>query len=61
MTTPPLDLVGTGVLPPRARYATDARTLSLDGDWAVRFSPSWAEAPDDLGDAALDTASWARI
>lgn len=61
MTTPPLDLVGAGVLPPRARYATDARTLPLDGEWSVRFSPSWAEAPDDLGDPELDIDGWDRI
>ena len=44
---------GTGTLPPRARFTTDAATLSLDGDWRFRVSPSLADAPDDL--AALAT------
>lgn len=53
--------VGSGALAPRTRFATDARTLSLDGEWAVRFSAPWAEAPDDLGDPELAVDGWDRI
>ena len=32
---------GSGTLPPRAWYASsDARSLSLDGDWHFRLSPT---------------------
>ncbi|MEW2166250.1 glycoside hydrolase family 2 TIM barrel-domain containing protein [Streptomyces sp. NPDC007084] len=38
---------GHGALPPRARYATsDARTLSLNGRWHFRLSPT-ADTQDD--------------
>jgi beta-galactosidase len=55
------DLVGAGALAPRARFATDGRALPLDGEWAVRFSRSWADAPDDLGDPELLVDGWRRI
>jgi len=38
---------GSGALPPRARYAhSDARSLSLNGRWDFRLSPT-ADAEDD--------------
>ena len=55
------DLIGRGALPPRARFTTDARVLALDGQWSVRWSPSWAEAPADLDDPELDLRTWDRI
>ncbi|HXR45136.1 MAG TPA: glycoside hydrolase, partial [Pseudolysinimonas sp.] len=58
---PTVDLVGSGALPPRARFTTDAATLRLDGEWAVRWSPSWDAAPDDLGTPELDLAGWEPI
>jgi beta-galactosidase len=58
---PVAELVGRGALPARARFETDARTLSLDGEWSLRFAPSWAEAPEDLDDPDLDIDGWARI
>ena len=57
-------------LAPRARFATDAPALSLDGDWRFRLLP---EAPVDaadalpavadpaLDDAALDAAGWTTL
>ncbi len=55
------ELVGRGALPPRTRFDTDARALTLDGDWAVRWSGSPASAPDDLADPGLDLTGWERI
>ena len=59
MTAP--DVVPQGTCAPRARFETDARILSLDGEWAVRWSDSPATAPDDLADPDLDIAAWDRI
>ncbi len=59
MTAP--DVVPQGTCAPRARFETDARSLSLDGEWAVRWSDSPATAPVDLTDSDLDIASWDRI
>lgn len=52
-------LVGSGWIPPRARFATDAALLSLNGEWAFRLSPGLAAAPDDLAEA--DGSGWERI
>jgi len=42
----------TGAGTPRARLASDAATLALDGEWRFRWSPSAAEEPDALDDGA---------
>ncbi len=52
-------LIGEGWTPPRARFATDARLLSLNGEWGFRLSASPAVAPDDLAQA--DGRGWGRI
>lgn len=52
-------LIGDGWLTPRARFTTDARLLSLNGEWAFRLSASPAVAPDDLADP--DDSDWDRI
>jgi beta-galactosidase len=52
-------IVGEGWIAPRARFATDARLLSLNGEWGFRLSASPAVAPDDLAEA--DGAGWERI
>ena len=52
-------IIGEGWIAPRARFATDARLLPLNGEWAFRLSPSPAVAPDDLVQA--DGAGWERI
>jgi beta-galactosidase len=50
---------GTGALPPRAFFTSDAASLSLDGTWRFRLSPH-ASAPlgaerDDFDDSDWDT------
>ena len=42
----PTLIVGDGALPPRARFATDAPVLSLNGSWRFQLSPTVADAPD---------------
>jgi beta-galactosidase len=54
-------IVGSGSLPPRARFRTDAAVLDLNGEWAFRYSPSLASAPDDLDGAELDGPGWGTI
>ncbi|MFS8097115.1 DUF4981 domain-containing protein [Lentzea alba] len=46
---------GTGVLPPRAFFTSDAASLSLNGTWDFRLSPSAAAAPVDFGGDDWDT------
>ncbi|MEV6236095.1 glycoside hydrolase family 2 TIM barrel-domain containing protein [Lentzea sp. NPDC051838] len=41
---------GTGTLPPRAFFTSDAASLSLDGTWEFRLSPSAAAADNLEGD-----------
>lgn len=52
------------VLPPRAQSTTDAPHLSLDGEWAFRYSPDGDAPVDFLGDA-LDghsgVADWTTL
>ena len=54
-------IVGTGTIAPRARFATDAPVLHLNGEWAFRLSPSLAAAPDDFGSEDLDDSGWGRL
>ncbi|MDQ1531679.1 MAG: beta-galactosidase, partial [Microbacteriaceae bacterium] len=54
-------IVGTGTIAPRARFATDAPVLDLNGEWAFRLSPSLAAAPDDFGSEDLDDSGWGRL
>lgn len=53
---------GHGVLPPRAWYASsDAASLSLNGSWRLRVSPT-ADAEDDAFAApGYDTGDWAEV
>lgn len=46
---------GTGAVPPRAFFTSDAAALSLDGTWQFRLSPSAAAAPDDFDGSGWDT------
>jgi beta-galactosidase len=54
-------LVGDGALPPRARFATDAAVLSLNGSWRFLLSPSVADAPAGVGDPGFDDGAWGSI
>jgi beta-galactosidase len=53
---------GSGALPPRAWYASsDARSLSLDGEWHFRLSPT-ADAEDgSFAAEGYDAGDWARV
>ncbi|WP_200903366.1 glycoside hydrolase family 2 TIM barrel-domain containing protein [Arthrobacter sp. RIT-PI-e] len=46
--------------PARSWLRTDARSLSLNGEWRFRLSPH-AALPDDVADRALDDSGWAGI
>ena len=52
---------GTGALPPRAAFTSDAASLSLDGTWRFRLSPSVAAAPEDVGAVDFDDTGWDTI
>src|SRR5438874_1599767 len=52
---------GYGALPPRAAFTSDAPTLSLNGDWRFRLSPSLAEAPADIERDTFDDKDWAIL
>ncbi|KAA0941496.1 glycoside hydrolase family 2 TIM barrel-domain containing protein [Streptomyces apricus] len=53
---------GSGALPPRAWYASsDAASLSLNGSWRFRLSPT-ADAEDDaFAGPGYDCADWAEV
>ena len=52
---------GTGRRRPRADELSDARRLSLNGDWAFTLSPTADGTGDTFGDPSLDDSSWDRI
>jgi beta-galactosidase len=53
---------GRGVLPPRARYASsDAASLSLNGDWLFRLSPTADAEDESFAQEGYDAADWARV
>ncbi|HET9647026.1 MAG TPA: glycoside hydrolase family 2 TIM barrel-domain containing protein [Microlunatus sp.] len=47
--------------PARAWVATDAPSLSLNGDWRFRLHATHHRLTDDLADPALDDSDWARM
>ncbi|MBT8226958.1 MAG: beta-galactosidase, partial [Dactylosporangium sp.] len=49
---------GAGRRSPRARLASDAPALSLNGDWRFRLSPTVAAAGDGAGAVDLDDTGW---
>ncbi|MEU6200077.1 glycoside hydrolase family 2 TIM barrel-domain containing protein [Streptomyces sp. NPDC047061] len=53
---------GSGALPPRAWYpASDAGSLSLNGSWRFRLSPT-ADAQDDaFAEPGYDAGGWAEV
>ncbi|WP_432189452.1 glycoside hydrolase family 2 TIM barrel-domain containing protein [Streptomyces sp. Tue6028] len=53
---------GSGALPPRARHpSSDARTLSLNGSWRFRLSPTADTHDDSFAAADHDAGDWAEI
>ncbi|MFE1325595.1 glycoside hydrolase family 2 TIM barrel-domain containing protein [Streptomyces sp. NPDC058735] len=53
---------GSGALPPRAWYASsDTRSLSLNGSWRFRLSPTADAEDDSFAGQDHDAADWAEI
>ncbi|MFC9926044.1 glycoside hydrolase family 2 TIM barrel-domain containing protein [Streptomyces sp. NPDC127190] len=53
---------GSGALPPRAWYAaSDARSLSLNGTWRFRLSPTSDAEDDSFAAAGYDAGGWAEV
>jgi beta-galactosidase len=53
---------GSGALPPRAWYASsDARTLSLNGSWRFRLSPTADAEDDSFAQPGYDADGWAEL
>ncbi|WP_225830639.1 glycoside hydrolase family 2 TIM barrel-domain containing protein [Streptomyces sp. NK08204] len=53
---------GSGALPPRARYASsDATSLSLNGTWRFRLSPTADAEDDSFAAEGYDAGGWAEI
>ncbi|GHE01265.1 glycoside hydrolase family 2 TIM barrel-domain containing protein [Streptomyces alanosinicus] len=53
---------GSGALPPRAWYASsDAPSLSLNGNWRLRLSPTADAEDDSFAAPGYDAGAWARI
>ncbi|MFJ2017975.1 glycoside hydrolase family 2 TIM barrel-domain containing protein [Streptomyces nodosus] len=53
---------GSGTLPPRAWYASsDAASLSLNGSWRFRLSPTADAEDDSFAEPGFDAGHWARI
>ncbi|MFJ7077288.1 glycoside hydrolase family 2 TIM barrel-domain containing protein [Streptomyces sp. NPDC098781] len=66
-TSPSVDYVedvspGTGALPPRAWYAvSDAKSLSLNGDWRLRLSATADAEDDSFAAEGYDAGDWAEV
>ncbi|MFJ2393214.1 glycoside hydrolase family 2 TIM barrel-domain containing protein [Streptomyces sp. NPDC087843] len=53
---------GGAALPPRARYASsDARSLSLNGSWRFRLSPTADAQDDSFAVEGYDAGDWDRV
>ncbi|MCH5673988.1 glycoside hydrolase family 2 TIM barrel-domain containing protein [Streptomyces gilvus] len=53
---------GTGALPPRAWYASsDAKSLSLNGSWRLRVSPTADAEDDSFAEEGYDAGDWAEV
>ncbi|GGT42051.1 glycoside hydrolase family 2 TIM barrel-domain containing protein [Streptomyces chromofuscus] len=52
---------GRGALPPRARYASDAARLSLNGDWRFRLSPTADAEDDSFAEPGYDAGAWPQV
>ncbi|MER6224029.1 glycoside hydrolase family 2 TIM barrel-domain containing protein [Streptomyces sp900105755] len=53
---------GSGALPPRAWYpASDAPSLSLNGGWRFRLSPTADEEDDSFAAPGYDAGGWAQV
>ena len=49
---------GVGALPPRARLASDAPRIDLDGTWRFRLVPTLDDVTEGFESRAFDTSGW---
>ncbi|MBY8340659.1 DUF4981 domain-containing protein [Streptomyces spinosirectus] len=53
---------GSGALPPRAWYpSSDAKSLSLNGSWRLRVSPTADAEDDSFAEPGFDAGDWAEV
>ncbi|HET7725023.1 MAG TPA: glycoside hydrolase family 2 TIM barrel-domain containing protein [Propionibacteriaceae bacterium] len=52
---------GAGALPPRARLASDAPRLDLDGTWRFRLVPSLEDVTEGFEEPGYDVSGWDEI
>jgi beta-galactosidase len=53
---------GSGALPPRAWYpSSDAKSLSLNGSWRLRVSPTADAEDDSFAEPGFDAGNWAEV
>ncbi|WP_369173327.1 glycoside hydrolase family 2 TIM barrel-domain containing protein [Streptomyces sp. R28] len=53
---------GSGALPPRAWYASsDAKSLTLNGSWRLRVSPTADAEDDSFAEEGYDAGDWAEV
>ncbi|MGY6021204.1 glycoside hydrolase family 2 TIM barrel-domain containing protein [Streptomyces spinosirectus] len=53
---------GSGALPPRAWYAaSDAKSVSLNGSWRLRMSPTADAEDDSFAEPGFDAGGWAEV
>ncbi|GAA2497175.1 glycoside hydrolase family 2 TIM barrel-domain containing protein [Streptomyces longisporus] len=53
---------GSGALPPRAWYASsDAKSLSLNGSWRLRVSPTIDAEDDSFAEPGFDAGGWPEV
>ncbi|MFI6560084.1 glycoside hydrolase family 2 TIM barrel-domain containing protein [Streptomyces sp. NPDC050534] len=53
---------GSGALPPRAWYASSgAKSLSLNGSWRLRMSPTADAEDDSFAEPGFDAGGWAEV
>jgi beta-galactosidase len=52
---------GYGVLPPRAAFRSDARSLGLAGSWRFHLAPGLAEAQEGIERDDFDDTAWAEL
>ncbi|HST80605.1 MAG TPA: glycoside hydrolase family 2 TIM barrel-domain containing protein [Kineosporiaceae bacterium] len=52
---------GTGSLPPRAAFRSNAAGIDLAGQWRFLLSPTVAEAPTGMADPEFDDSAWSLL
>ncbi|WP_415830377.1 glycoside hydrolase family 2 TIM barrel-domain containing protein, partial [Kibdelosporangium persicum] len=52
---------GYGALPPRSAFASDAPSLSLNGNWRFHLSPTPDDAPAGVEQDSFDDSAWSTV